>query len=153
MMDDARINLLLEEFIDGEISTDDLAALQEVLAERPEIRRRYFEALAVDHLLEEAFGLPDYCGMRSRMFAESERARSMRKRWLRWSTPGRISEVFPYATRTRATCPWTRSRSAPCSTCARKYQKLSAGTKPFGEDRRFSTGGEWCSRPFSLLTP
>jgi ferric-dicitrate binding protein FerR (iron transport regulator) len=85
MMDDARINLLLEEFIDGEISTDDLAALQEVLAERPEIRRRYFEALAVDHLLEEAFGLPDYCGMRSRMFAESERARSMRKRWLMWS--------------------------------------------------------------------
>jgi len=85
MMNDARINLLLEEFIDGGISADDLVALQEVLAERPEVRRRYFEALAVDHLLEETYGVMDYCAMRARMFAESEKARSMRKRWLAWS--------------------------------------------------------------------
>jgi hypothetical protein len=54
-----RLQLLINQMIDGCISPDDLHELQEILRSSHDARRQYFDMLAVDQLLMERFEIPD----------------------------------------------------------------------------------------------
>lgn len=78
-MEDHERNRLLNRLIDGSISPDDFVRVQNLLRNDPELRQEYYDLLAVDQLLVEAYEVPDYIAVHAQAMDDSWAVRRVRR--------------------------------------------------------------------------
>ncbi len=78
-MEDYERSRLLNRLIDGSIGADDFTRLQNLMRYDGEMRQEYYDLLAVDQLLTEAYEVPDYIAVHAQAMDDSWAVRRARR--------------------------------------------------------------------------
>jgi len=65
-MEDHELNRLLNRLIEGTISPQDFARVQQLMRQDPKVRAEYYELLGVDLMLSERYEVPDYISVHAK---------------------------------------------------------------------------------------
>jgi ferric-dicitrate binding protein FerR (iron transport regulator) len=65
-MEDHEVNRLLNRLIDGSITPQDFARVQQMMREDPKVRAEYYDLLGIDMMLSERYEVPDYISVHAK---------------------------------------------------------------------------------------
>ena len=65
-MEDHELNRLLNRLIEGTISPQDFARVQQMMRDDPQVRMEYYELLGVDLMLSDRYEVPDYISVHAK---------------------------------------------------------------------------------------
>lgn len=88
MTEEHRLQRLLNELINGSISAEDFAEVQETLRRSPEARAEYYDLLGLDQMLTEHFEVPGHIALHAQAVDNSWAMKRFRNRLVGWSLAG-----------------------------------------------------------------
>lgn len=94
MMDERELEKRLDALVEESIDETSFQELRQELLRSPEARRRYYDMLAVDHLLAERYEMPDYVSMHARAMDDSWVVQRFRLRKLSLSLGGAAAVIL-----------------------------------------------------------